>query len=124
MKRRDFIRNSFLVVPVAFVGAQLLTACGSNSGTDTPASPGSGVGVCPNGGGVTYTNVTHAHTTVALTQAQVISGTAGVYTLLAGSHTHTFNISAGDFTALQAGTTVTGKTDIEGHGHLINIVCA
>ena len=123
MNRRNFSK-ALVTLPVAWASAQLLTACGSNGygGSDTPSTPGTGV--CPNGGGVTYTNVTHAHTTVALTQTQVIAGTAGVYLLLSGSHTHTFNISAGDFTALQAGSTVTGKTDIEGHGHLINIVCA
>lgn len=124
MKRRDFL----LSVVVLVAGSAALTACGgSNSGYgggggNVPPG-GTGQGVCPNGGGVTYTNPGHAHTTLGMSQAQVIAGVEGVYTLLGGSHTHTFNLTAEHFAALQTKQTVTGLTDIEGHGHLVDIVC-
>lgn len=123
MKRRDFIVNT-----VGIVGISLLQIhCGgSSSDNSTPNPTGnnqqSGNPSCSNGAGITYTNPGHAHTTINMTVTEVSNAQAGDYTLLGGGHTHTFSLTAGDFATLKTGQMVS-KTDNEGHGHIINILC-
>jgi hypothetical protein len=64
----------------------------------------------------------HAHTTIPLTPAEVAAGVPGLYTLLTGSHDHTFQFTAADFIDLQQGGTVV-KRDLQGDGHIINVLC-
>ena len=132
MKRREFLTGTLRALPIAFVATRFLTACGSSSGAYGDSSPGAtpapsgGGGTCAGGANTTYVNPGHAHSTVSLTKAQVMAAVPGDYTLLSGSHSHTFNMTAVDFTTLQAGMSVTSKPESDGfnHGHLVTIVCA
>ena len=133
MDRRNFLQT---LAMLSFT-TTILPACGSGSsanggyggsgnGAQSGGGGGSGTGICANGSRVTYVNPGHSHTTVALSQAQVIAGVAGSYTLLGGSHDHTFTLTNADFKALQAGEAVRGlaESDGFGHGHIVDIVCA
>ncbi len=122
MKRRDFVFNT-----VGLVGISLLqiNCSGSSSNDPTPAPAGNnqqGNPSCSGGAGVTYTNVSHTHTTINMTVTEINNAQAGDYALLGGGHAHTFSLTAGDFATLKSAQTVS-KTDNEGHGHIINIIC-
>gem|GEM_PF-6086106 len=82
--------NAAGVVALLPAVAALLQACGDSSDHTT------------------YTNPGHAPTAAVLTAGEisVAVAVAGNYTLLAGAHSHTFTLAAGDFTSLQAGGTV------------------
>lgn len=118
LERRRFLWTLFQGTLFSSV-APMLIACGDSPGS---AAGGGSDGSCSTGAAVTYTNPGHGHTEVNLTATEVTNATPGVYTLLGGGHTHTFNLSAANFVTLQGGGTVT-VTDIEGHGHSIDITC-
>lgn len=113
MKRRDFIARAFGGILFSFISVRFLAGCGKE---ETASAPEAG------GCGVSYTNPGHAHTVVNLTAAEKTAGAAGTYTLMGGSHIHTFTLTAEDFTTLKAGTAIT-KPDLEGDGHIIKITC-
>lgn len=126
LDRRKFLEGLFFTA----AGTAILTACagggsaygGSNNPTNQGGQKKISDGDCGTGAVTTYTNVTHAHTTLQFTPQQLASAGVGTYTLLSGSHVHTFDFTAADFAALEAKQTVT-KIDNEGHGHVITITC-
>lgn len=97
--------------------ARMLGGCGGEASV-----PIAGDGNCSDGVTTTYTNPTHAHTTIDLTAAELTRAAPGAYVLLTGSHQHTFVLSAADFAALSSGSPVT-KVDTEGDGHIIGLRC-
>lgn len=117
LKRRDFLLKAALGG-----GALLLANC---SGVEPAAEDGGDAdGDCSNGAQTTYTNVSHVHTELTLTAGDITAAVAGDYVLLGGTHTHTFNLTAGDFVTLQGGGTLTkSESDGSGHGHTITITC-
>jgi hypothetical protein len=137
MDRREFLLQ--LATGSVLVGLTTLSTWGcSDSGESggsgscgglygPPCSPpsGGGDGDCSNDADVDYTNVTHAHTEIQLTGAQIAAAAPGAYLLLGAAvvdpHTHTFDLSAQDFLDLQAGMTVTRSEPV--HGHIIDITC-
>ena len=119
MERREFVLKMVSSLISLYTVCLAVARCGSSS-SSTPAP--TGTGNCNNGGSVTYSNPGHAHTTVALTAAQLTAAVAGNYTLLTGSHSHTFTLSGADFATIAALSSVS-KTDLEGDGHTITIIC-
>lgn len=117
-------RRGFLLRSAGFFGTSLfLVGCGADtkSSSPSPTTPTPNPS-CSNGGSVTYTNPGHAHTTINLAVAEITNATPGDYTLMGGGHSHTFTLTAGDFTNLR-NAQIVSKTDNEGHGHVIDIVC-
>ncbi|MEK6772364.1 MAG: hypothetical protein AABY64_00365 [Bdellovibrionota bacterium] len=123
MKRREFIVKS-----TGLIGSVLVFTRCSGSGSDTPNTQAQnnnnqqGNPSCANGGGITYTNPGHSHTVSNLTVNEITQALAGDYALLGGGHSHTFTLTAADFQNLKSAQTIS-KTDNEGHGHIINILC-
>jgi hypothetical protein len=117
-------RRQFLVyLGAAGLGLGVLTACGGTSAYGGGSNNGQhGDGRCDNGAGIQYTNPGHAHVALNFTAAEVDGAAPGIYALLGGSHTHTFDIQAADFATIKGGGAVQ-KTDLEGHGHIISISC-
>lgn len=115
-------RREFLVLAaVTGASAVVFAACGksdSNNGGGTPQTQG----VCTDGAGTAYTNVSHPHTTITMTGAQITAAAPGIYTLLGGSHDHSFEFFAADFVSLKNGDAIQ-KQDLEGHGHTIEVAC-
>lgn len=120
MRRREFILKS-----AGLLGASLVLArcgggdSGNNSPSPTTPTPNPS---CSNGGGITYKNPGHGHTTINLTVAEINNAVPGNYTLMGGSHSHSFNLTATDFANLK-NAQIVSKTDNEGDGHIIDIVC-
>lgn len=119
MERREFIIKSVGLIG----GSLLLVRCGGSSGDQNNSNPTPTPNPsCTNGGGITYTNPGHAHTTIDLTVSEISNAVPGNYTLMGGGHSHSFNLTATDFINLRSAQIVS-KADNEGHGHIINIVC-
>jgi len=127
MHRREFlVRSAQLTLVVSVTGAGL-AACddGSDSG-DTM-----GDGDCTNGADVEYLMPIHTHTVIDVSAGAISAGTPVTLLLLdaaagLGNHTHTFDLTAQDFTDLENGLSVT-KTSSGGtgtdHTHQVRITC-
>ncbi len=121
-------RREFLLLALTAASGILISACaggGGRSDVEAKAAPGGGHGDCSGGAATTYMNPGHPHTTVNLTVAQVLAAVPGDYTLLAGSHSHSFTLTAADFVTLRAGQVIQNRVESDGleHGHEIDIVC-
>ncbi len=127
--RREFIKKSLFTV-FAFLGFSAVLAepgCSKSKSSDkttTEPDPDTSDLTCPSGGGITYVNITHAHTTATLGAQDIEDGVAGTFTLLTGSHSHTYDLTVQDFTDIKNGLTVTKIGDNQGHNHNVEIVCS
>ena len=124
MNRRGFLGMLALLLP-----GMTLVGCGGSSDDEIPGvTPDEGGNTTPDAqimctadGAVTYINPGHAHTTSALTMAEIDAAVVGGYNLMGGGHSHMVPISAQNFTDLQAGMSVT-ITEPD-HGHMVTIQC-
>lgn len=125
--RRLFLGKSLsLVFGVAVINSVFSTGCkgsdgyGGDSAIPVDANPQSGD--CSAGGrNVTYQNPGHSHSAINLPKEMVEAAAPGFYELLAGSHTHDFELTAADFIKLKNGETI-NKQEAD-HGHIVAISC-
>lgn len=118
-------RRAFLVGMGGMSIVVALSACGGSNHSPSPSGDSGGQGgndECGDGTSALYANPGHAHTTIGLTAQELSNAQPGVYTLMGGSHDHTFNLTAQDFADIINGGAVL-KNDLEGHGHLLQLKC-
>jgi len=124
VNRRNFLRFAGVLLPgLALVG------CGKSSDgpaieaapEPTPNDPPAADLMCTGDGAVTYTNPGHAHTTSALTMAEIDAAVPGDYNLMGGGHSHMVTVTAQNFTDLQNGMALNLVSD--SHGHMVTIQC-
>ncbi|MBY0384834.1 hypothetical protein K2X05_06710 [bacterium] len=122
--RRHFTKNSLSLILASTVVAPLLSACGG--GSDSSPAPAkdttNGTNSCDDGANSVYINPGHNHSAVNLTAQQLLDRIEGNYILMGGSHSHNFTLLAADFDSLLNGQSLQ-KTDLEGHGHILQITC-
>ena len=78
---------------------------------------------CTVGGAVVQTDGVHPHNTFTINPVDIQAASSGIYVLLGGNHSHTFNISSSQMQSLLDGQQVFLNGDREGHGHRVTIVC-
>lgn len=123
MNRRGFLGLMGLLLP-----SFALAGCGNSSDVKDvinpdpdPLDPPAQTAMCTGDGAVTYTNPGHAHTTSALTMAEIDAAVPGDYNLMGGGHSHMVTVTAQNFADLQAGIALTLVSDT--HGHTVSIQC-
>ena len=120
--RRKFSLELLKLVLIAVTG-RILSACGGG-GASSGTTPASG-GTCVANGTSVLVGGNHGHGVDTVTAAEVATGTLQTYNVTSnGTHTHTFTVSAANFTTLQGNTgiQVTSSTD-SGHSHTLTINC-
>ena len=130
MNRRAFLSRVTRAAVLVCGGSAFFAGCGSGSdSTGEAGSSGGGAtdGTCTTGAGVAYTNLSHVHDVVTLSQAEVADTTPRALMLLTGDHDHVYDFTMQDFTDLQNGQVVT-KTEFDlasgqSHDHILQITC-
>lgn len=124
--RRHFTKNSLSLILASSIAGSLLSACGGSDGyggggSTPPKDTTTGTNSCDDGANAIYINPGHNHSAINLTTQQ-LQDREGNYVLMGGSHPHSFTLLAGDFDSLANGQSIQ-KTDLEGHGHILQITC-
>lgn len=121
---KNLNRRSFLVLGSLTIGSLVITGCSAPESSVPQGlnAPNTTPGSCSAGSSALYSNPGHAHTTMSLTAMEIANAAPGNYTLMGGSHPHSFNITAANFNSLKSGSAIT-KMDLEGHGHVLTITC-
>ncbi len=127
MQRRIFLKRTMIGTFLLTGFSKFLIACGAKSGNTATPAPSAGGDCTANGTEVTIGS-NHGHTVNTISSADVTTGTQQSYGLNSGSagHTHTFTVTAANFTTLQGnnGVLITSDTDGTGHTHAVTIDCA
>ncbi len=123
MNRRHFLARllGFSVALPATIS--VFSACGG--GSDGGGSGDKPDGDCSTGAPVNYTNQTHGHSEITLTAVEITDAVPGDYTLLGpGGHSHTVTLSAQHFLELEAGMTLSLRSNFtNGHRHTLKVGC-
>lgn len=125
--RRQFTKNSLTLILASAAIMPLISACGGSDGyggggSTPPKDTTTDTTSCDDGANAIYINPGHSHSTINLTAQQLLDRTEGNYVLMGGSHPHSFTLLAADFDSLANGQSLQ-KTDLEGHGHILQITC-
>jgi hypothetical protein len=118
--RLEFVQGAVGVGIAGLLGG----ACGDDKGEDKETG-GTGGGTGGGGACATTIGTNHGHM-MTVTKAQAQAGADKTYDITGGAnHSHTVDVSAGDFADLLDGTTlmVTSSFDA-GHSHEVTIDCS
>lgn len=125
--KQKISRRQFFGYGISGFALALLAACAKSSSDDTTTgTPAVQGGDCPSNGATVTIGSNHGHSASAIANTDVNTGTQQVYNLSGGGHSHTFTLSAANFTTLHSntGVTVTTDADATGHSHTITVNCA
>ncbi len=127
MKRRIFLKRSLMGTFLMAGFSKFLIACGAKSGSTATPAPSAG-GDCAASGTEVTIGSNHGHTASSISSADVTTGTQQSYGLDSGTagHTHTYTVTAANFSTLQGnnGVLIASDADGTGHTHAVTIDCA